>query len=88
MNELLDIVEVTPHADGWMDLVFENGERRAYDMSRLFARRIYAPLRDARLFGRAYVENGTVNWPGEIDIDPETLYADSVRVQRQCEERG
>jgi hypothetical protein len=28
----------------------------------------------------AFVENGTVAWPGNIDIDPETLYEYSVAV--------
>jgi hypothetical protein len=27
-----------------------------------------------------FIENGTVNWPGNIDIDPETLYERSVAV--------
>jgi hypothetical protein len=26
------------------------------------------------MFHCAFVENGTVAWPGNIDIDPETLY--------------
>jgi hypothetical protein len=32
------------------------------------------------LFQGAFIENGTVNWPGNIDIDPETLYERSVAV--------
>ncbi|MFA7399655.1 MAG: hypothetical protein WCZ98_04145 [Sideroxydans sp.] len=30
------------------------------------------------MFHRATVAYGTVIWPGEIDIAPETLYDDSV----------
>jgi hypothetical protein len=29
-------------------------------------------------FRAAFIENGTVAWPGNIDIDPETLYELSV----------
>ena len=30
---------------------------------------------------QAWVECGTVVWPGETDVAPETLYERSVRVQ-------
>lgn len=32
-------------------------------------------------FQAAFVENGTVAWPGNIDIDPETLYELSVALE-------
>lgn len=35
-------------------------------------------LKSGTLFQSAFVENGTVAWPGNIDIDPETLYELSV----------
>jgi hypothetical protein len=31
-------------------------------------------LKSGNSFSAAFVENGTVSWPGNIDIDPETLY--------------
>jgi hypothetical protein len=31
-------------------------------------------LKTGYLFQAAFVENGTVTWPGNIDLDPETLY--------------
>lgn len=35
-------------------------------------------LKSGNAFQGAFVENGTVVWPGNIDIDPETLYEYSV----------
>ena len=32
------------------------------------------------VFLGAFIENGTVAWPGNIDIDPETLYERSVLI--------
>jgi len=34
----------------------------------------WARLKSDGSFMAAFVENGTVAWPGNIDIDPETLY--------------
>jgi len=35
-------------------------------------------LKSGNVFQGAFVENGTVAWPGNIDIDPETLYEHSI----------
>jgi hypothetical protein len=34
----------------------------------------FVQLKGSPLFARAFVDYGTVVWPGEIDIAPETLY--------------
>ena len=71
---LLDVVAVTPQPPRFLVLEFENGERRRFDMSPLMDARPFCRLKDSPLFFRARVENGTVVWPGDIDIAPETLY--------------
>jgi hypothetical protein len=38
-------------------------------------------LKANNAFLGAYVQYGTVVWPGNIDIDPETLYDLSVPIQ-------
>jgi len=35
-------------------------------------------LKEGNAFLKAFVLNGTVAWPGNMDIDPETLYERSV----------
>jgi DNA-binding XRE family transcriptional regulator len=37
--------------------------------------KLFAPLRDRAVFEGARVQHGTVEWPGEIDIASEALYA-------------
>jgi hypothetical protein len=37
-------------------------------------RKPFAQLKDSPLFAKASVDYGTVVWPGDIDIAPETLY--------------
>jgi hypothetical protein len=78
MNALLDVVGVQAETDYSMVLTFENGEQRRFDMAPYMAQKPWSKLRDPHLFCAARVEMGTVAWPGNIDIDPETLYERSV----------
>ena len=79
---LLDVVTVKP-LDGYLlSLEFENGEERRFDMGPYMNERPFNRLKDANLFFAAKVEFGTVVWPGNIDIAPETLYDLSVSVNQ------
>lgn len=78
MTELLDVVEVEAQPDHTLRLVFENGERRVFDMTPYLDKRPFVPLKNSPLFAQARVDYGTVVWPGNIDIAPETLYDRSL----------
>lgn len=75
---LIDVVSVKPQKDFQLDIEFENGERRRFDMRPLLALKPWNRIAQSQLFERARVDYGTVVWPGEIDVAPETLYDDSV----------
>lgn len=72
--EVIDVVNVTATADFKLLLEFENGERRVFDMAPLMDKKPFVRLKGSPLFMKAYVDYGTVVWPGNIDIAPETLY--------------
>lgn len=74
MNALLDVVRVEPQPDYKLFLEFENGEKRVFDMAPLMDKKPFVQLKGSPLFIRARVDYGTVVWPGDIDIAPETLY--------------
>lgn len=74
MGILLDVVKVEAKLDYTLLLEFENGEKRIFDMAPYMDKRPFAQLKGSPLFGKASVDYGTVVWPGNIDIAPETLY--------------
>lgn len=75
---LLDIIEVWPQKDKTLLLVFENRQKKVFDMKPYLQKKPYGRLKSESFFKRARVENGTVAWPDEIDIAPETLWNKSV----------
>jgi hypothetical protein len=77
METLLDVVSVVARKDHTLLLVFENGETRRFDMRPWLDRKPFSRLRDSPLFLKATVAYGTVVWPGDIDIAPETLWDES-----------
>lgn len=74
MEALLDVVKVEARPDYTLFLEFENGEKRVFDMSPYLDKKPFVQLKGSPLFAKASVDYGTVVWPGNIDIAPETLY--------------
>jgi Protein of unknown function (DUF2442) len=78
MEALLDVISVRAREDYTLDLVFENCERRIVDMKPFLGKKPFVKLSNSPLFFKASVQYGTVVWPGNIDIAPETLWSRSV----------
>jgi Protein of unknown function (DUF2442) len=76
------LIDATP-ADGYVVHVnFEDGVAADVDLSYLLDYGgVFEPLRDPAYFRRlrADREAGTIVWPNEADIAPETLYAHAAR---------
>ena len=74
------VVAVTPTDDFKLEITFTNGETGVFDCSHLLNFGVFKELEDLDYFKRAFVDGGTVVWPHEQDICPDTLYTESVRV--------
>jgi len=71
---LIDVIHVEAKPDFSMIIEFENGEQKYFDMNPFIDEKPWVGLKEGNAFLKAFVLNGTVAWPGNIDIDPETLY--------------
>ncbi len=95
---LIDLVSVVPHPNFTLELEYANGEKRLFDATPLLSVKSWTALGTWSVFRHARVKYGTVTWPGDLDIAPETLYDCSrpitsnseqftpARTQRTCYE--
>ena len=70
---------VTPTDDYKLLLTFTNGEHGIYDCSPLLDFGVFRELREKDYFQQVSVVDGTVAWPHDQDICPDTLYLDARR---------
>jgi hypothetical protein len=91
VSELIKIHAVEPLDGHWLRLEFSDGAVKDVDLGAVLAQGgVFAPIRDHRdVFEQVRVnpESQTIEWPGEIDLDPEVLYgryepASGVRITR------
>jgi hypothetical protein len=75
---MIEVTAVQAVADFRLVLTFSTGERRRFDMRPYLHYPVFRRLENQAFFDLARVDYGTVTWPGEIDIAPETLYERSV----------
>ena len=92
MNEIIHVNEVQPLEGHRIRVTFTDGAIKDIDLSALLAAGgVFAPIYARReLFEQVVVnpESGTVEWPGEVDLDPEVLYgrfepASGHRIERR-----
>lgn len=70
-----------PAPDYKVDLEFTNGEHGTFDCSPLLESGVFRELKDIDYFRQLKVQAGTVVWPHEQDICPDTLYEESVKTR-------
>jgi len=73
------VQQVSTSGDYKLFLLFTNGEQGVYDCSNILEFGVFNELKDIHYFNQAKVVDGTVVWPHEQDICPDTLYLDSLK---------
>ena len=72
-----EMVAVIPRPEHTVRIVFADGEVRDVDITPLLATSAFSPLRDPAVFEQVTVDEqtGTITWPGDVDLDPDVIYA-------------
>lgn len=91
MTELIRIDDVKPLEGHWLRLWFSDGAVKDVDLSEaLSGGGVFEPIySDREVFERVRVnpESRTIEWPGEVDLDPDVLYgtheAEEIRIERR-----
>jgi len=73
------VKKVIPTEGYELILTFTNGEEGVYDCLDLIDFGVFQELKDKSYFKQVKVLDGTVAWPHEQDICPDTLYLDSKK---------
>ena len=75
------VVAVKANNDYSLDLQFDDGSMRRFDVKPYLDFGIFNELKDRDYFKSVRVGYGTVQWPNEQDISPETLYLESTVIE-------
>jgi len=70
------IQSATPEKGHFLVVLFSNGKRKRYDVSRLTKREMFFPLKNSAFFKNVSVEPGgyAVSWNTDIDISEYELW--------------
>ena len=77
MNPRIKLVE--PRNDYLLEIVFDNNEKKLFDVKPYLDFGLFSELKDQTLFKTAKAELGTVVWKNGLDICPDTLYLESKK---------
>ncbi|MBM2813001.1 MAG: hypothetical protein HW416_3760 [Chloroflexi bacterium] len=68
---------VSPLQNYLLEVEFENGEHRLFDLKPYLQRGLFTRLQNPPVFQAARVVAGSVEWPGGLDLSYDTLYLES-----------
>jgi len=71
------VEHVRPLDDHRLEVTFENGERRVFDVKPYLQRGVFVRMQNRAVFQAARVVAGSVEWPGGLDLSYDTLYLES-----------
>ena len=75
------VVAAKANDDFSLDLQFDDGSVRRFNIKPYLEYGIFTDLKDKDYFKKVTVAYGTIQWPNEQDISPETLVLESTVIE-------
>ena len=69
--------------DHKLEIIFENKEKKIFDVKPYLDTGVFKSLKDERIFNMVKMSYGTVEWPNGVDLDPEVLYEKSKKYSKE-----
>jgi hypothetical protein len=77
------VIAATANDDFTLALEFDDGSIRRFDAKPYLEIGIFRELKDLNYFKNIRLAFGTVQWRNEQDFAPETLYLESVEIEKK-----
>jgi hypothetical protein len=74
---MIKVTEVKPLENYRLEISFNTGETRVFDVSPYLDKGIFTELRDPSCFRSVRLAFGSIAWPNDQDFGPESLYVES-----------
>jgi hypothetical protein len=74
---ILRVTAVSALDDYQLELSFDNGETRIFDVRPYLDKGVFTELKETSYFRSVRLAFGSIAWPHEQDFGPESLYAES-----------
>ena len=78
----IGVKNVKPLKDYKLELEFENGEKKIFDIKPYLNTGKIAELMDENLFKQVRISFDAIEWPNGLDFDPEFLYKNSEKLEK------
>jgi len=75
---MIRVVDVKANDDFTLDLEFSDGSVKRFDVKPYLKYGVFTELSDLNYFKKVKLAFGTIQWPNEQDIAPETLFLEGT----------
>jgi hypothetical protein len=69
-----NVIEVKAISPLSIHVIFSDGTSGKVQFKPSHLTGVFEPLKDPEIFRQAFIENGAVTWPGNVDLAPDAMY--------------